>query len=494
MIQRSETTVPEPDTAPTATAEPTSAPTVWGLQLRQLHDAFWHARGVQCVVRGRQQPLQRAAELYLLLEPDQMVVFNIAELSERLTWHNASVTRLRIVNEPERGYRERVVLGPDGLVRRIERIYRPRSRGASRIVLTSSRRVASIWMAAATWREGWDRVRRSVPWERVDHQKCPGRTAMQGNAERERVLLNELVERWPTPAQAIDGIEEAEAGVWRIEGEAGEAGAVRIGPLWLGRGVARAHHRCLIGPRWLADVDDGSDTGALRPVKVRRIAEVELAEAPGPGESRPIGQTYAFFKRAMDVAVSAVALLVMLPLFPIVAVLIVMEDGLPLFFGHDRQGRGGRPFKCWKFRTMHRNAVDIARELEEYNRADGPQVYIQDDPRVTRVGAWLRKTHVDEFPQFYNVLVGHMSLVGPRPSPDDENQFCPAWRDTRLSVRPGITGLWQLERTREPGEDFQEWIRYDIEYVRRADFWLDVQILLRTARLFFRGRPERGTE
>ncbi|MEC8818795.1 MAG: sugar transferase, partial [Planctomycetota bacterium] len=88
--------------------------------------------------------------------------------------------------------------------------------------------------------------------------------------------------------------------------------------------------------------------------------------------------------------------------------------------------------------------------------------------------------HLDELPQFWNVLTGDMSLVGPRPSPDKENQFCPAWREARLSVRPGITGLWQVERTRAPGLDFQEWIRYDIEYVNKASLLLDAKICIKT--------------
>jgi lipopolysaccharide/colanic/teichoic acid biosynthesis glycosyltransferase len=99
---------------------------------------------------------------------------------------------------------------------------------------------------------------------------------------------------------------------------------------------------------------------------------------------------------------------------------------------------------------------------------------------VTKVGRFLRKTRLDELPQFFNVLRGQMSVVGPRPSPFKENQFCPAWREARLSVRPGITGLWQVKRTREIGLDFQEWIKYDIEYVENASFSLDMMIILRT--------------
>ena len=130
---------------------------------------------------------------------------------------------------------------------------------------------------------------------------------------------------------------------------------------------------------------------------------------------------------------------------------------------------------------MRRDAESMVASLSQMNKADGPQVFIEDDPRVTRIGRLLRKFQLDELPQFWNVLTGDMSVVGPRPSPDRENQYSPAWREIRLSVRPGITGLWQVERTRRPGEDFQEWIKYDIRYVRNATFLLDMKIILKTA-------------
>jgi lipopolysaccharide/colanic/teichoic acid biosynthesis glycosyltransferase len=140
---------------------------------------------------------------------------------------------------------------------------------------------------------------------------------------------------------------------------------------------------------------------------------------------------------------------------------------------------------------MKPGSEQLVEELSERNICDGPQVLIKNDPRVTRIGGLLRVLHVDELPQFWNVLRGEMSIVGPRPSPDDENQYCPAWRELRLSVRPGVTGLWQLRRTRAPGEDFQEWIRYDMEYVRRANFWLDLSILAQTAWIVLIGRATR---
>jgi lipopolysaccharide/colanic/teichoic acid biosynthesis glycosyltransferase len=479
--------------------------TLWGLTAPNLHDAYWLSKGVQCVRRGQaltsasgaSSTLQRAADLYLLLEPEQMVLFNIAEMIERLTWHNATVTRLRLIDQAEDRYSEHVVADQiTGHVQRIERRYRALVRGSSRVMLTSSRRVASIWLSSRNRREGWDRVRRSVPWARVDHWKCIGRTFVVGNATHERQLVDDLVERWPHPNQSIIGLQESAPGVWHAAGETLHDGVVRIGPLWLGQGCGSASPpaRCLVGPAWVGDQPVSSRQ--RRRASLKDIADVELPDTPVEDtvDMAPPRTVYHFFKRAFDVTVSALALIALSPILAATSLAVLLDDGRPLFFAHERQGRGGRPFKCWKFRTMRRDAQQMADQLAQQNLCDGPQVNIRNDPRVLRIGRILRKTNIDELPQFWNVLRGDMSLVGPRPSPDKENQYCPAWRDSRLSVRPGITGLWQLQRTREPGEDFQEWIKYDIEYVQRASFSLDLAILFRTALLVLKGRASSAAE
>ena len=139
-------------------------------------------------------------------------------------------------------------------------------------------------------------------------------------------------------------------------------------------------------------------------------------------------------------------------------------------------------FTCLKFRTMITGAEGIQEKLRFKNQVDGPQFKVEDDPRVTVVGKFLRDTFIDEIPQFINILLGQMSVAGPRPSPKAENSTCPVWRDARLSVRPGVTGLWQICRTRRSGYDFQEWIYYDIKYVRDLSLWLDLVICWRTAK------------
>jgi lipopolysaccharide/colanic/teichoic acid biosynthesis glycosyltransferase len=163
-----------------------------------------------------------------------------------------------------------------------------------------------------------------------------------------------------------------------------------------------------------------------------------------------------------------------------VAILIKLDSRGPVLFSHRRERHGGSEFPCWKFRTMVADAHAQQRELYRQNEVDGPQFKLRHDPRVTRVGRYLRMTNMDELPQLVNVLVGHMSLVGPRPSPFRENQICVSWRRARLSVRPGITGLWQICRDERCGGDFHQWIYYDLMYVRHFSLWLDAKLLAAT--------------
>lgn len=189
-------------------------------------------------------------------------------------------------------------------------------------------------------------------------------------------------------------------------------------------------------------------------------------------------------KRAIDVSAAAAGLVVLFPLLAMTALLVKLTSPGPLFFVHRREGKGGREFGCIKFRTMRADADGMQRDLGRQNDADGPQFIMKRDPRVTRLGAILRKSNLDELPQLINVLLGQMSLVGPRPSPFRENQICAPWREARLSIAPGITGLWQVCRHDRDEGDFHQWIYYDVAYVRNLSIRLDMKILWYTCWTF----------
>lgn len=191
-------------------------------------------------------------------------------------------------------------------------------------------------------------------------------------------------------------------------------------------------------------------------------------------------RAWALVKRSLDVLLSGIALVVLSPVFLIVLILIKLDSAGPALFCHHREGAGGKDFPCFKFRTMIPDAHLKQRELYAGNEADGPQFKLEHDPRVTRLGSFLRRTNIDELPQLLNVLLGHMSLIGPRPSPFRENQICVPWRRARLSVRPGLSGLWQICRDIREGNDFHQWIYFDLLYVQHRSFWLDAKILAAT--------------
>ncbi len=184
-------------------------------------------------------------------------------------------------------------------------------------------------------------------------------------------------------------------------------------------------------------------------------------------------------KRAMDLAGAAVGLVLLSPLFAGVALLILAVDGRPVLFRQERAGRDGVPFRIVKFRTM-RNGADAERAaLRERNEVRGGASFkLTDDPRVSPLGRILRRTSIDELPQLWNVLVGEMSLVGPRPHPFDDVAGYADWHFRRLSVKPGVTGLWQVSARSDP--DFDTWVRLDLDYIEHWSLALDIRILLGT--------------
>jgi len=462
----------------TATAHPTSPLRLWGLDAHELHDAYWASHGVHCVRRGSGVEPQTGADLFLLVEPGQFVVFDLRTIAEVLLWSRADLTRVNLVSPEVDEYRERLVLERDGSVARIERRYTADRAGFGQVLLARRPAAARAWAEAANAAEAYASMHRGRG-PRVHSIECPGRRIIATGGSSEEQAIRLIADQWPNPDHVIEGLEQFREGVFGRVGEPLAAEDRCVGPLWIGArrtGADGSGTVEAIGPAALGDAQP------VAPHRVRPIEEIFSPDSAERGEpTGPRDGVYAPIKRALDVVAALLVLVLGSPVLLLCALAVVVDDGFPVFFGHRRQTRGGGTFRCWKFRTMRRDAEARVAELRMQNLCDGPQVFIKDDPRVTRIGKVLRALQLDELPQFWNVLIGEMSLVGPRPSPEKENQFCPAWREMRLSVRPGITGLWQVMRTREPGKDFQEWIRYDIDYVRRMGPWLDFKIVVLTA-------------
>ncbi len=196
-------------------------------------------------------------------------------------------------------------------------------------------------------------------------------------------------------------------------------------------------------------------------------------------ESTPDKLGHLFLKRLFDFATSGIALIFLSFYFLVIFVIIKINAKGPVFYTQKRCGLYGRKFTIYKFRTMVVDAESKLKDLLIYNEMKGPVFKMTDDPRITRVGKWLRKYSIDELPQLWNVLKGDMSLVGPRPPLPEEVERYTSTQRRRLSMRPGITCLWQIEG-RSKIFDFDEWSRLDVKYIDNWSFWLDIKILLKS--------------
>jgi len=188
---------------------------------------------------------------------------------------------------------------------------------------------------------------------------------------------------------------------------------------------------------------------------------------------------YEQLKRLIDGILAILGLLFLAPFLAILAVLIKLESPGPVLFAQVRIGLCGSKFRCWKFRSMYIDAEERKRSLMTENEMQGGTTFkIKDDPRITRVGRFIRKASIDELPQLWNVLVGQMSLVGPRPPVPQEVEKYSAYDKQRLIVKPGITCIWQVSgRSDIP---FKDQVRLDVEYIRKRSLWMDLLLLLRT--------------
>lgn len=472
---------------------------LWGLSVTEIHDRFWLSRGVVIVRRGDAVTPKPGNEWYLLLDRGVLLIADVAPVLEMMYWSGRRLVVLRTKqgkHDESRTTRQRVCAGEDGRPR-FTPLRDLRDRDAlgtdsedfrsdpriGRVMVATQQEVADAWRQGGSIGKATDVAQALVLPDRRGSHIVVAEVFDAGNPVSSDRFIEELARLWHRPSPAIAGVRQVDDEVWADEDSQVDQSVEMLGPVWVGAGRQLQAGEAVLGPAILWD--------AVERASVEPSTEESYYDSFSPAVSaekraarrvmvhmRQVSKMTWIVKRAVDILGASAGLLATLPLWPLIVIAIYLEDGRPFFFGHRRESRGGREFYCWKFRSMRKNAEAIKRQLR--NEADGPQFFMKNDPRLTRIGKLIRITNLDELPQLWNVLVGDMSLVGPRPSPRAENQHFPTWREARLSVRPGLTGLWQVERTRAPGIDFQEWVRYDLEYVERLSLLNDLKIILRT--------------
>jgi len=226
------------------------------------------------------------------------------------------------------------------------------------------------------------------------------------------------------------------------------------------------------------------------PVKISKVSMEFLENVPVITFSATPDHAFSLFlKRTMDVVLASVLLVLLAPFMALIGLLVKLTSKGPTIYRQIRCGLYGRKFTLYKFRSMHEGAEDVLWEIRHLGEMNGPVFKMRNDPRVTPFGRFLRKSSIDELPQFWNVIKGDMSLVGPRPPLPEEVREYTRWQRRRLSVKPGITCLWQVSGRNEI--DFHEWMKLDLEYIDQWSLLLDLKILLRTFPVVLLGRGAR---
>ncbi len=414
------------------------------------------------------------------------------------------------------GTKESVQVDASGHVQRIQRYYEEVNWPLASGVVASVVPIASMLVPAPLRFSSLWELRRALSAVGVPSRDVPlSQPTFYLGAERGLLGLNEHMVLCAAAQLAAEGRARPK---WSAQARVHDTACV-VGPVVLQTGVIVEEGAVVVGPAVLgAHCRIGRDAFVAQSVIVaglevppativrqRVVSRIpaadshqQILEPPPPAHfsatpavptfcptaaagQRRSARAYLHVKRLVESGLASLTLVALAPLLLIIAASVKLDSLGPVFYGDTREGLGGRGFRCWKFRTMVRDADARQHELADSNKVDGPQFKLDRDPRVTRLGAWLRATNLDELPQLWNVVLGQMSLVGPRPSHFRENQTCVPWREGRLSVRPGITGLWQVCRHDRALGDFHQWIYYDLLYVRHVSPALDLKILGLTA-------------
>lgn len=454
---------------PFPAATPTARPRLWGYLPEEIHDAWWGLQGVSVVRRGDKR--LREGPIYLLTHSNQWTIFDaVKPLAIATSKRNRGRGQLGVAVRIHPGHSgeasaEALVMEAETAVPRLRRLY-ANGDDLPVVIFTQNRGIAEAWD------ESDDAP--SMP-DRLPAAECGvvGSCREIRSVRDAELALCELVRLWDGREVLFPTLRQLRRHAWACQSSAVALTVTIYGDVLIGSNRSVAHPT-MVGPAVLWD--DPDVPARTAPAVSEHVVALSLPATRPLRARRP----YDYVKRTFDIAAAAVGLAVFSPLMLAIAAGVRLEDCGPVLFRQKREGFGGREFACLKFRSMCVDADARVAQIKHLNLSDGPHLHLRTDPRVTRIGRFLRQSKLDELPQFINVLRGEMSLIGPRPSPRGENQFCPAWRDARLSIRPGITGLWQVMHRREEGSDFQQWIRWDMEYVRRYGPWVDAFVFFKT--------------
>ena len=235
----------------------------------------------------------------------------------------------------------------------------------------------------------------------------------------------------------------------------------------------------------------GTPVGAIATIRAENLSQLRRSSvgkivSASTIPSKYICRLYPTWKRCLDVCFALIGLVVSAPIILIVAIAIKLTSKGPILFRQMRTGQFGIAFPIYKLRTMVADAEELKGKLHQLNERDGPAFKMKNDPRVNALGRWLRKTGIDELPQLWNVLVGHMAIVGPRPLPCNEDAKCKVWHRRRLDTKPGLTCTWQISKSRRVS--FSDWMRMDLRYADKRTIVGDVSLMIKTVLAVFLGR------
>jgi len=230
-----------------------------------------------------------------------------------------------------------------------------------------------------------------------------------------------------------------------------------------------------------AAVEQEQPTFQVSPERLARRKLVDRENMKAVYEAKPA--LYKAVKRAADVALSGLALVALSPIMLGAAIAIIIEDGRPVIYAAPREGKDGKPFKMYKFRSMYRDAESKLQELLAQNEQTGPAFKIKDDPRITKVGNFIRKTSIDELPQLVNIIAGDMSIVGPR-AIQKTQEYTPH-EAQRMVVQPGLSCYWQISG--RSNVSWEDWVELDLDYIQDMSVWTDIMIIAKTFGVVFKG-------